>query len=128
MKPLYVFKHPSGEKFWSLVDESNKECKDVVPVYMGREAPAEIQFRIRNQYNGLASSWNTIAADQVKTALEMYPEATEFRVVGPAMILSPVQYAALAERIAKRIVDTDNPDVMYAAQRIIAETLQEPLE
>ncbi|EAA9026836.1 molecular chaperone DnaJ [Salmonella enterica] len=29
----YIFKHPAGELFWSLTDESNKGQNDVMPVY-----------------------------------------------------------------------------------------------
>ncbi|EPV9563348.1 DUF551 domain-containing protein [Salmonella enterica] len=29
----YIFKHPAGELFWSLTDESNKGQNDVIPVY-----------------------------------------------------------------------------------------------
>ncbi len=29
----YIFKHPAGELFWSLTDESNKDQNDVMPVY-----------------------------------------------------------------------------------------------
>lgn len=29
----YIFRHPAGELFWSLTDESNKGQNDVMPVY-----------------------------------------------------------------------------------------------
>ncbi|EPB0514718.1 DUF551 domain-containing protein, partial [Salmonella enterica subsp. enterica] len=35
----YIFKHPAGELFWSLTDESNKGQNDVMPVYAAPPAP-----------------------------------------------------------------------------------------
>lgn len=34
----YIFKHPAGELFWSLTDESNKGQNDVMPVYAAQPA------------------------------------------------------------------------------------------
>ncbi|EAX6911383.1 hypothetical protein V3J33_004806 [Salmonella enterica] len=35
----YIFRHPAGELFWSLTDESNKGQNDVMPVYAAPPAP-----------------------------------------------------------------------------------------
>ncbi len=35
----YIFRHPAGELFWSLTDESNKGKNDVMPVYAAPPAP-----------------------------------------------------------------------------------------
>lgn len=44
----YIFKHPAGELFWSLTDESNKGQNDVMPVYAAQPAPE--RERIRREY------------------------------------------------------------------------------
>ncbi|EGC4952737.1 hypothetical protein LOE77_005098 [Salmonella enterica] len=35
----YIFRHPAGELFWSLTDESNKGQNDVMPVYAAPPVP-----------------------------------------------------------------------------------------
>lgn len=50
---------------WLLVNEQE-------PVY---------QFRIRNQYNGMATEWNSVARDRVIEVIKMQPENAEFRVL-----------------------------------------------
>lgn len=35
----YIFKHPAGNLFWALTDESNKDQSDVIPVYAASPAP-----------------------------------------------------------------------------------------
>ncbi|EJI6869654.1 DUF551 domain-containing protein [Escherichia coli] len=35
----YIFKHPAGKLFWALMDESNKEQSDVIPVYAAPPVP-----------------------------------------------------------------------------------------
>ncbi|HBZ0731901.1 TPA: DUF551 domain-containing protein [Klebsiella pneumoniae] len=35
----YIFKHPAGQLFWSLTDESNKGHDDVMPVYDSPQSP-----------------------------------------------------------------------------------------
>ncbi|ELF0334635.1 Eaa protein [Salmonella enterica] len=35
----YIFRHPAGELFWSLTDESNKGQNDVMPVYAAQPVP-----------------------------------------------------------------------------------------
>lgn len=44
----YIFKHPAGELFWSLTDESNKGQNDVMPVYAA--PPASERERIRREH------------------------------------------------------------------------------
>ncbi|EEP1426764.1 DUF550 domain-containing protein, partial [Salmonella enterica] len=41
----YIFKHPAGELFWSLTDESNKGQNDVMPVYAAPPAPERERIR-----------------------------------------------------------------------------------
>ncbi|EDT1277268.1 DUF550 domain-containing protein [Salmonella enterica] len=41
----YIFKHPAGELFWSLTDESNKGQNDVMPVYAAPPAPEREHIR-----------------------------------------------------------------------------------
>lgn len=41
----YIFKHPAGELFWSLTDESNKGQNDVMPVYAAQPAPERERIR-----------------------------------------------------------------------------------
>ncbi len=39
-KPVaYIFKHPAGNLFWALTDESNKDQSDVIPVYAAPPVP-----------------------------------------------------------------------------------------
>lgn len=35
----YIFKHPAGQLFWALTDESNKDQSDVIPVYAAPPVP-----------------------------------------------------------------------------------------
>lgn len=44
----YIFKHPAGELFWSLTDESNKGQNDVMPVYAAPPAPIGNEFIPKN--------------------------------------------------------------------------------
>ncbi|HGB5294303.1 TPA: DUF550 domain-containing protein [Salmonella enterica subsp. diarizonae serovar 61:l,v:z35] len=44
----YIFKHPAGELFWALTDESNKGQNDVMPVYAA--PPASERERIRREH------------------------------------------------------------------------------
>ena len=53
---------------WLLVNEQQ-------PVY---------QFRIRNQYNGMTTEWNSVARDKVIEVIQMQPETAEFRVLVPS--------------------------------------------
>ncbi|WP_326929810.1 hypothetical protein [Citrobacter freundii] len=53
---------------WLLVNEQQ-------PVY---------QFRIRNQYNGMTTEWNSVARDKVIEVIKMQPETAEFRVLVPS--------------------------------------------
>ncbi|EHK5480285.1 hypothetical protein NU090_004162 [Salmonella enterica] len=48
----YIFKHPAGELFWSLTDESNKGQNDVMPVYAA--PPASERERIRRKTEPVA--------------------------------------------------------------------------
>lgn len=45
----YIFKHPAGELFWSLTDESNKGQNDVMPVYAAPPASEREQIRRKNE-------------------------------------------------------------------------------
>ncbi|EOZ5436864.1 DUF551 domain-containing protein [Salmonella enterica subsp. enterica serovar Newport] len=44
----YIFKHPAGELFWSLTDESNKGQNDVMPVYAAQPVPVGNEFIPKN--------------------------------------------------------------------------------
>ncbi|EBP0014066.1 DUF551 domain-containing protein [Salmonella enterica] len=48
----YIFKHPAGELFWSLTDESNKDQNDVMPVYASPPAPVAV-------YSVFEDFWST---------------------------------------------------------------------
>ncbi|EBD8151796.1 hypothetical protein C7A47_08425 [Salmonella enterica] len=64
----YIFKHPAGELFWSLTDESNKGQNDVIPVYAVPPAPVvpeKMNFSTACnfvQINGMAKEDRTILA------------------------------------------------------------------
>ncbi|EDV0261262.1 DUF551 domain-containing protein [Salmonella enterica subsp. salamae] len=49
----YIFKHPAGELFWSLTDESNKGQNDVMPVYAAPPAPV-VPEDLRRSFEAVA--------------------------------------------------------------------------
>ncbi len=75
---------------WLLVNEQE-------PVY---------QFRIRNQYNGMATEWNSVARDRVIEVIKMQPENAEFRVLttSPAEpVENPRELISEIERLREAI-------------------------
>lgn len=72
----YIFRHPAGELFWSLTDESNKGQNDVMPVYAAPPVPVvpeeitdestEQRLMGRRWAHSFCAGWNACRAAMLK--------------------------------------------------------------
>lgn len=72
----YIFRHPAGELFWSLTDESNKGQNDVMPVYAAPPVPVvpeeitdestEQRLMGRRWAYSFCAGWNACRAAMLK--------------------------------------------------------------
>ncbi|ECJ0751218.1 DUF551 domain-containing protein [Salmonella enterica] len=73
----YIFRHPAGELFWSLTDESNKDQNDVMPVYAAPPAPVvpeeitdestEQRLMGRRWAHSFCAGWNACRAAMLQS-------------------------------------------------------------
>lgn len=59
----YIFKHPAGRLFWSLIDERNKGQSDVMPVYSA-PVPAFVPPAIEPDYEVIKGILPTANPDE----------------------------------------------------------------
>lgn len=59
----YIFKHPAGRLFWSLIDERNKGQSDVMPVYSA-PVPAFVPPAIETDYEVIKGILPTANPDE----------------------------------------------------------------
>ncbi|ELH8595133.1 DUF551 domain-containing protein, partial [Salmonella enterica] len=73
----YIFRHPAGELFWSLTDESNKDQNDVMPVYAAPPVPVvpeeitdestEQRLMGRRWAHSFCAGWNACRAAMLQS-------------------------------------------------------------
>lgn len=73
----YIFRHPAGELFWSLTDESNKDQNDVMPVYAAPPVPVvpeeitdestEQRLMGRRWAHSFSAGWNACRAAMLQS-------------------------------------------------------------
>ncbi|EBV4143717.1 DUF551 domain-containing protein [Salmonella enterica subsp. enterica serovar Benin] len=77
----YIFKHPAGELFWSLTDESNKGQNDVMPVYAAQPVQETGVYKDMLNIIGLLEK-NEWAEHCTNTVLGSLLESEITRLVG----------------------------------------------
>lgn len=77
----YIFKHPAGELFWSLTDESNKGQNDVMPVYAAQPVQETGVYKDMLNIIGLLEK-NEWAEHCTSTVLGSLLESEITRLVG----------------------------------------------
>lgn len=85
----YIFKHPAGELFWSLTDESNKGQNDVMPVYAAPPVQETGIYKDVLNIIGLLEN-NEWAEHCASTVLGSLLESEITRLVGKEQLISVV--------------------------------------
>lgn len=85
----YIFKHPAGELFWSLTDESNKGQNDVMPVYAAQPVQETGVYKDMLNIIGLLEK-NEWAEHCTSTVLGSLLESEITRLVGKELLMSVV--------------------------------------
>lgn len=67
----YIFRHPAGELFWSLTDESNKGQNDVMPVYAAPPVPV-MPAELHPDTQNLVADFCTVLAEKLYKAQLKY--------------------------------------------------------
>ncbi|AFM54423.1 EaA protein [Salmonella phage vB_SosS_Oslo] len=95
----YIFKHPAGELFWSLTDESNKGQNDVMPVYAAQPVQETGVYKDMLNIIGLLEK-NEWAEHCTSTVLGSLLESEITRLVSkeqPASVVPEEHYQRLSE-------------------------------
>lgn len=98
----YIFKHPAGELFWSLTDESNKGQNDVMPVYAAQPVQETGIYKDMLNIIGLLEN-NEWAEHCASTVLGSLLESEITRLVGKEQSV-PVVPEEMPKGLAGQIV------------------------